>query len=658
MARSLNVLLFEDSACDAELIVRTLQRAGFTPECRRVESAADFTAALDATPDLILSDYRLPDCNGLEALRLVRNRGAQVPFIIVSGSRGEELAAECILNRAANYVLKDRLERLGPAVHQALESHDLRVGQLRMEAARQNERELAVAQLQQDEERHRLLFANNPLPMWLYDCETLGFLAVNDAAVQDYGYTRGEFLSMTVKEIHPPEDIPVLLTTIAANWGAPRRSSECRHRRKDGVIIRVEIASSPHAFDGRAARLVVAFDVTEKKLLEEKLLHAQRLESIGMLAAGIAHDLNNVLVPVMFAAPLLRDSVATERGQKILDTLEKSAARGAGLVKQILGFVRNTAGEFRQTQVKHLARDIVSLMEETFPKAIQVDHHIEPELWPVLGNATQIHQVLLNLCVNARDAMPQGGILRLTATNRLLQSSEARTILGSTVGGWIVLEVADTGTGIPPGMLDHIWTPFVTTKEESKGTGLGLPTVKGIVGNHHGFVELQSKVGHGSTFRVFLPAADQEPTLDGNTPLTAIQRGGGELVLLVDDDASIREIAATILENHGFRVITCSDGTEALAAFDTRAGEIAVVITDVDMPRLGGVALTRALLQLRPDLRLVAMSGLSRNNLGDLDIPEIRTLAHEFLQKPFKPEDLIGAVRRMIAPDLSITTRT
>jgi len=509
-------------------------------------------------------------------------------------------------------------------------------------------REHAEAQLRQIEERHRLIFDHNPLPIWLYNCETLRFLAVNDAAVQHYGYTREEFLSMTIRDIHPVKDIPELLTTIERVWGTVRCRRECRHQRKDGSVIQVDIVSSDFTSDGCVARLEIASDITDKRLLEEKVLHAQRIESIGMLAAGIAHDLNNVLAPIMFAAPLLRGSVVTERDQDILDTLEKSAVRGAGLVKQILGFARNTAGDFQQTQVKHLVRDIVSIMEETFPKSIRIEHHIAPDLWSVYGNATQIHQVLINLCVNARDAMPQGGILRLSAANRIIAAEEARHIPGASAGDWISLEVADTGTGISPEMMDRVWTPFVTTKGEGLGTGLGLPTVKGIVASHHGFVELQTRVGHGSTFRVSLPAIEREPAHSGRCPPNAIPRGNGEIVLLVDDDIAIRKTAAAVIEIHGYRVIPCKDGAEALATFEARSREIDLVVTDVDMPRLGGLALIRALLQLRPELRLIAMSGLTRVDPLDSHIAEVRTMVQEVLQKPFMSENLLLAIHRVL----------
>ncbi|MBI4624943.1 MAG: PAS domain S-box protein [Verrucomicrobia bacterium] len=511
-------------------------------------------------------------------------------------------------------------------------------------------RKQAEVALQQSEERYRLLFDDNPLPMFLHDVESPRLLAVNESAVQLYGYTREEFRGMADEQICHPEDVPVLRGRIAQDRTGSGSSGELRHRRKDGAILHVETFSRPVTFGGCRARLVLVHDLTEKKLLEGKFLHAQRLESIGMLASGIAHDLNNVLAPIVFAAPMLRKSLATPRDLKILDTLERSAERGTGLVKQILGFAHSATGEFGPIQVKHIARDIVSVIEETFPKSIQLENRIQANLWPVQGNATQIHQVLMNLCVNARDAMPAGGTLRLVAANHRLDAAAAGAISGARPGDWLVLEVGDTGTGIAPDTLAHLWEPFFTTKPKGKGTGLGLSTIRGIVASHQGFVELDTTVGRGTTFRVFLPALESgSPRPGSGTPL-AVPDSHGELLLVVDDDALIRDLATEILTQHGYRVVCCVDGIDAITVFGVRSSEISLVITDVDMPRLGGLALARAVLQMHPGIRLLAMSGWSRNYTGNTDVPEIRNLAHEFLDKPFKADELLGAVHQLLHP--------
>jgi len=295
-------------------------------------------------------------------------------------------------------------------------------------------------------------------------------------------------------------------------------------------------------------------------------------------------------------------------------------------------------------------RDVMGVIEETFPKSIRFEHQIPSDLWPVTGNPTQIHQVLMNLCVNARDAMPQGGTLCLNAANRRIEPAEVGAIPGALPGAWLVIEVSDTGTGIPLEVRDRIWTPFFTTKVAGKGTGLGLSTVRGIVAGHHGFVELQTEVGRGTTFRVFLPAVVSEVPRPASASPFGVLIGHGELILLVDDDAAIREVVTAILGRNGYRIVSCVDGVEAIANFTALGDTVDLVITDVDMPRLGGVALCRALSQMRPDIRLLAISGLSRAESDVSDIPEIRMLAHAFLLKPFSPEAILGAVHRLLHP--------
>jgi PAS domain S-box-containing protein len=474
----------------------------------------------------------------------------------------------------------------------------------------------------------------------------------NRGAEEMFGWTADEALGRTPEELLRVEDLATVSMLRAAVESNGFWNGEIRMKGREGrSLIVYNRATLVRDEAGRPrARLTFLSDITEQKLLEEKFLHAQRLESIGMLAAGIAHDLNNVLAPIMFAEPLLRESLSTPRDLKILDTLKQCGARGVGLVRQILGFAHGTAGEFQPTQLKHIARDIISVIEETFPKSIELEQSIPSDLWPVLGNATQIHQVLLNLCVNARDAMPKGGTLRITAYNRQLDAAEADAIPGGRPGPWLVLEVADTGTGIPPDVVERIWTPFFTTKGVGKGTGLGLSTVRGIVLNHHGFVELDTEVGRGTIFRVFLPAIESELPKANSTAPFDVPDGHGELILLVDDDEPIRDNVSAVLEKHGYRVVSCADGVEAIVLFITRAAEVALVITDVDMPRLGGTELAHTLSQIRPDIPLLAISGLPQDETDSSGVSAAKRVTHAFLPKPFNAVELLGAVHRLLHP--------
>lgn len=512
------------------------------------------------------------------------------------------------------------------------------------------ERKRVLEALRQSEERYRLLFDHNPVPMWLYDVETLRFIAVNETAVRNYGYTEAEFLGMTIAQIRPEEDLQRFLENARGARDEPLTIGEWRHRRKDGTVLHVEVMSRPLIFNGRPARLVMATDITEKKELQEQFLRAQRLESLGMLASGIAHDLNNMLAPILFAGPLLRTSVSSPRDLRILETLEKSAERGSGLVRQILAFAQGTSAAPRISQLKHIARDVVSIAEATFPKNITLEQQIATNAWPVQANPTQIHQVLLNLCVNARDAMPQGGTLSIRLGNRHLDADEAAAIPEARAGDWLVMEVADTGTGIPPEIVSRIWESFFTTKAPGKGTGLGLATVRSIVTAHLGFIQLETAVGKGTTFRVFLPASRDREAAAGESgapfppPVTARE----ELILVVDDDASVREIIAAVLAQHKYRVITCADGIEAIVNYNAKARDVALVITDVDMPNLGGAILAGTLRRLNPQLRIIAMSGLSSAAGSRDDIEEIKRIAVAFLPKPFSAADLLGVVHRVL----------
>jgi len=295
--------------------------------------------------------------------------------------------------------------------------------------------------------------------------------------------------------------------------------------------------------------------------------------------------------------------------------------------------------------VKHLARDIIGLIEATFPKSIEVHHEIAPDLWPVRGNATQIHQLFLNFCVNARDAMPCGGTLRITAANRQLDSIQEGASAGAHPGLWVILEFADSGTGIPPEILEHIWEPFFTTKRASTGSGLGLSTVRGIVARHAGFIEVDTAVGRGTTFRVFLPAIKSKSTQLSPERSPVISRGNGELILVADDDKAVRNMVSALLGKHGYRVVSCVDGLEAIAMFNAQPDAVSLVVTDIDMPRFGGVALARAVLKERPNIRIIAISGTDAR-----DAAMIKPFSHAFFIKPFKQTEFLCTVHRLLHP--------
>jgi two-component system, cell cycle sensor histidine kinase and response regulator CckA len=418
--------------------------------------------------------------------------------------------------------------------------------------------------------------------------------------------------------------------------------------RPDGSLRWVRERVFPVADEAASrARVVgVVEDVTERTELEEQFRRGQRLESIGMLAAGITHDLNNVLAPIMMAASLLRSNARHSDDVGLLDTLEQCSQRGAGLVRQILGFVHGIGGEPRLVQVKHLLADITGVVTQTFPKSIVLEQHVTRDLWPIMANPTQIHQVLLNLCVNARDAMPHGGTLHLRAENVSLDATTARAIDGAAPGAWLMLHIQDTGTGIPSDILPRIWEPFYTTKGAGKGTGLGLSTVRAIVESHRGFITLETTPRLGTSFRLYLPAVVAPVVSLTSARSPAAQHGRGELILIVDDEEPMRELVAASLTKHGYRVISAADGIKAMFSYVSHAAEIALVITDLEMPRMGGAAFARAVRRLDPTEKILAMSGEGgRNALADAGIEEF---ADGFIPKPFTPQALLTAVARLL----------
>lgn len=390
---------------------------------------------------------------------------------------------------------------------------------------------------------------------------------------------------------------------------------------------------------GPKSILTVDTDITEKKKLEAQFLRAQRMESIGTLASGIAHDLNNVLAPILMAVQLLEKKLPDQKSQQLLQTLELNAKRGADLIKQVLSFARGLEGKRTILQVRHLIQEIKKIVEQTFPKSIQVHTQVPTDLWTVSGDITQLHQVLMNLCVNAHDAMPEGGTLTITAENRFVDSTYARLNLEAQIGSYIAITVADTGSGIPAQVLDRIFEPFFTTKELGQGTGLGLSTVVGIVKSHGGFVKVYSEVDKGTRFRVYLPAVRAIETPAGEE--TELAPGHGELILVVDDEVTIREVSQTLLEAHGYRVLTAKDGVEAIGLYAQYQSEISLALIDMMMPSMDGPMTIRTLQAVNPQLNIIVISGLApKNKLAEAASMGVKA----FLSKPFTANELLNTL--------------
>ncbi len=460
-----------------------------------------------------------------------------------------------------------------------------------------------------------------------------------------YGWTREEALGQDLASLlYRGEDD--YSEAIAAVIASGEWNGELEQLTKSGRVICIDARwSLLRGEEGRPkAVLAINTDVTAKKQLEAQYLRAQRMESIGTLAGGVAHDLNNMLAPILMSVELLRSKVTAPSDQALLSMLEEGATRGAEMVRQILTFARGVDSRQILVNPKHFILDVSRILGDTLLKQIEIETFVPQGIWGVTGDPTQLHQVLLNLCVNARDAMSQGGKLTVSAKNEILDEHYAAMHIEAKPGPYVVISVQDTGTGIPPQILDKIFDPFFTTKEVGKGTGLGLATTAAIVKSHGGFINVYSELGRGTTFRVYLPASGEGPADTIAETTNLLPRGNGEVILVVDDESSIREITRQTLEAFGYRVLTAADGADAIATY-ARRSDIAVVLTDMMMPILDGTATIHALKRMNPQVRVIAATGLATANQRDA---AMAAGARHFLQKPYSADAVLTLLREVL----------
>ena len=621
-----------------------------------------------------------------------------------------------------------------------------------------------------EETSFQLLFVLNPLPIYVFDNSTLNILAVNDAAVAKYGWSREEFLELTIEDIRPPEEVPILRSyrrrVFSDSSSGINQSMTWRHWTKEGKIIDMETTWMEVPWEGAVGVMVTAVDrsnlkraeerareqaslldlaadaiivrglddrivywncgaerlygwtaeeaigrptaevmqtapdkaaaaekvlletgvwtgqveqknksgasivansrwtlvrdehkrpksvlvintdLTETKKLESQFLRAQRLEAIGTLASGIAHDLNNILAPILMSVGFLRKTNSDPEAESFLNIIETSAERGAGIVKQVLTFARGVEGDRARLEPDRIIDELIAIMVQTFPKNIDIQSEVPPKPWSVAGDATQLHQVLLNLCVNARDVLPPGGRLTVSAKNVDVDAQLVAMNPGAQLGPHVAFSVADTGAGMSAETMEKIFDPFFTTKEVGKGTGLGLATVLGIVKSHGGFLTVKSYLGVGTTFTVFIPAAKEAEAATTQVESGPIVAGGGRRILLVDDEPAIREAVSCTLQASGYEVFTAEDGRDALALYHQRRDDIDLVLTDISMGQMDGVTLSRALKRLNPKVRIIVSSGhFHKDNVTILESLGITT----FLDKPYTADKLLRSVQAEMA---------
>lgn len=463
----------------------------------------------------------------------------------------------------------------------------------------------------------------------------------NRGATHLYGWTKEEAIGRSAMELLYRGDA-VYLKTIQILLKEGEWSGEMHHHTKSGREVTVESRWTLFRDDRDQPRsiLTINTDVTEKKRLEAQFLRAQRMESIGTLAGGIAHDLNNVLAPIVMSIDLLKPSAQSEYEREILEQIDASAKRGADLVKQVLSFARGVGGRRIGINVDKLLKDVVKIAKETFPRSIEIKYQSTNDVSTITGDPTQLNQVLLNLCVNARDALPHGGTITIISQNAAISETTAEKIQGRS-GNYVQITVADNGIGIPEEIQGRIFEPFFTTKEIGKGTGLGLSTVMAIVRSHGGFILVESQIGKGASFHVYLPcseAKEQETSIEAKTE---VPRGSGELILIVEDEPPVRNLLKAILEGHGYKVVSAENGAKGLSTYSQYSQEIKAVITDMMMPVMDGTALIQSLRKVTPDLPIIAISGLYET----LSVEKATVAgANRYVPKPFTVESILHSL--------------
>ena len=631
----LRVLLIEHSKHDVELILFELHDSGFRIEPTLVETRDEFHQALtNASFDAVLADYRLPGWSGLDAFAELRAAGRDIPFLLVTGTLGEEAAVDCIKQGIGDYILKDRLKRLPVALNRALREKSLR-----------DENQRAHEALRVSETRNRSLVEHAVYGIARVSSDG-AFLDANPALCRMLGCGCEDgvgTLNLARDLFRFPEQYARLMAS-CREFGQIH-GAEAEWKRADGGILAVRLHLRRLSSDeDRDAFEVIAEDVTELRALERQLRQSQKFEAIGQLAGGVAHDFTNVVGAILGWAELgIEHSKDNPETRDRFERIREQADRAAALTRELLAFARRQVLQPRAVDLNSVATGLQSLLDKVIDKSIEVKFLTTP-LDPVKADPTQLEQVLMNLCINARDAMPDGGRLLIETEMVELDEPYCRFYPYVTPGRYAVLSVSDTGVGMDSETRERIFEPFFTTKERGKGTGMGLATVYGIVKQHGGFIHVYTEPSHGSLFRVYVPALEggvKEGTTAKSTAAPRAERRGTETILLAEDHESIREMARQTLVSLGYRVLSAADGEEALRL--TEHERPALAILDVIMPKAGGSATAGRLSQRYPGVRVVFTSGYSSESEM---VPE--GTAGRYLQKPYSPTTLARLVREIL----------
>jgi two-component system, cell cycle sensor histidine kinase and response regulator CckA len=635
MSTVLSVLLLEDDPSSIRLFTRKVQSAPIEIVVKEARNRETYVRELELSHfDCIVIDYTIPDITGIEALRLSKEMSPDTPTIIYTGSVGEEKAVECMKEGAAEFLLKTNSIRLVPAILAVVNQKREREARLQAEEAQK-----------QSEARFRALAETSTAAIFIYHGEQFAY--VNSAAEQLTGYTNHELLNKTFWELVHPDHLEMIQKRRAAQdkgESVPSRY-EFKIMTKDGTERWLDFAVSSILFEGKPASLGIALDMTNQKKLEQQVRQSQKMESISTLAGGVAHDFNNILNIVSGYASLTELHINDpEKLKHDIKTILDASARGATLVRQLVTLSGKVEVKNEQVDVNLVARELVSLLHATFPKTIEIVPDIGDAVYSIHADHNQLHQALLSFAVNARDAMPEGGTLRIS-TKRITEKKIHQRIPNAQPGDYVHITVSDTGKGMDEITKTKVFDPFFTTKQKQVGTGLGLSVVYGIIGSYNGFVDVDSAIGRGTTMHVFFPLLSFVKSVPHIREELGKIGGGNETILIVEDESSLREYLKALLEDKGYSILEAADGCEGVELFSKHQQQIGLVISDLGMPKLDGIGLLRKIKEMQPEVKVLVTSGLVD---PDQQSEIIRAGAREFLPKPYNGKEILHCVREIL----------
>jgi len=647
MTRPLHVLIVEDSDDDTLLLARLLRKSGYDVSHERVDTARDMEAALDREIwDLVVADFAMPRFNGFAALKILQRRGLDVPCVVVSGTMGEETAVAVMKAGAADYIMKDNLKRLVPAIDRELREAEMR-----------RERRRAEKDLQETRERYRSLVDNIDIGVTLIDSDHE--IVMTNAAQAKMFRTRVEdFVGRKCYEAFKNRDkicgdCPAVEAMRTGK--ALEVERECSLGDDKNHFVRVRAFPTFDAKGSANGCIKVLEDITHRKLLEEQLRQASQLEAIGRLAGGVAHDFNNLLTAMMgYSEVLLQEMPGDNPFREKVSQISQAAGRAAELTRQLLAFSRKQVLDMKVLDLNPIVSGLKTILQRLLGETVELTTFLDPNLKRVNADRSQIEQILLNLAVNARDAMPHGGKLIMETSNVFLDENYVCAHADVRTGPQVMFAVTDSGTGMDAETASRIFDPFFTTKERGKGTGLGLSTAYGIVKQHQGHICVYTEPGNGTTFKIYLPAVEGPVEQPAQSQAEPWKRGGDETVLLVEDEDAVRSLAKEALEMLGYSVLDASSAEEALKISESHRGPIHLLLTDVILPRMDGAGLFHGISAQRPETRVLYVSGYTRNSIVDNGI--LKPGIH-FLQKPFTLSWLAGKVREVLDEAISLGER-